>query len=115
MKRILTILFLTVLLFPMSTQNIKHSWQGKKVGYLGDSVTDPLNDGSKLKYWNFLRDWLKIEPYVYAVSGLYPLMDEFTQYFKNADNDRLHPNDEGHKRLVYTLMYQLLTLPCDFE
>jgi len=56
----------------MSAQNIKHPWQGKKVGYLGDSV-------------------------------------------KNADNDRLHPNDEGHKRLAYTLMYQLLTLPCDFE
>jgi len=268
MKRILTILFVTMLLFPMSAQNIKHSWQGKKVGYLGDSVTDPHNNGSKLKYWNFLRDWLKIEPYVYAVSGrqwdniptqidklkaehgddvdailifigtndynagvpigkwfnekpekvvagiheekhpvdrlhrypamdkstyrgrinialdyakrkyptkqivlltpihragfyannknwqptedytnqcgeyidayiqsvkeagnlwavpvidlnsvsgLYPLMDEFAQYFKNADNDRLHPNDEGHKRLAYTLMYQLLTLPCDFE
>ena len=29
---------------------IKHPWQGKRVAYLGDSITDPRNSGSKLKY-----------------------------------------------------------------
>mgnify|MGYP002624421435 CR=1 FL=1 len=47
-----------------------------------------------------------------ALCGLYPLMDEYASYFKSAENDRLHPNDEGHKRMALTLMYQLLTIPC---
>jgi lysophospholipase L1-like esterase len=38
-------------------------------------------------------------------------MDEMTPYFKSAENDRLHPNDEGHRRMALTLMYQLATLP----
>jgi lysophospholipase L1-like esterase len=42
------------------------------------------------------------------------MMDEHAQYFKNAESDRLHPNDKGHERLARTLMYQLLALPCQF-
>ena len=244
-----------------------HPWQGKRVAYFGDSITDPRNNGSKIKYWGYLADWLDIKPYVYgvsgrqwndiprqadkcyeehgdsidaimifigtndynagvpigewftqkpekvvagiheqkhpvdrlhrypvmtdstyrgrinialnkvkrmyptkqiilltpihragfyandknwqptedytnqcgeyvdayvqsvkqageiwalpvidwgAMSGLYPLMDEYAQYFKSAENDRLHPNDKGHERLARTLYYQLLTLPCTF-
>lgn len=52
------------------TTVIRHPWQGKKVGYLGDSITDPRNGGGKIKkYWEFLREWLGITPYVYGVSG----------------------------------------------
>ncbi len=52
------------------TMVIHHPWQGKKVGYLGDSITDPRNGGGKIKkYWEFLREWLGITPYVYGVSG----------------------------------------------
>ena len=46
-----------------------------------------------------------------ALCGLYPLMDEMAQFFKSAENDRLHPNDEGHRRMALTLMYQLAALP----
>lgn len=46
-----------------------HPWQGKRVAYFGDSITDPRNSGSKKKYWGFLQDWLQITPYVYGVSG----------------------------------------------
>ncbi len=46
-----------------------HPWMQKRVAYFGDSITDPRNNGSKLKYWNFLQEWLGITPYVYAVSG----------------------------------------------
>ena len=241
-----------------------HPWAHKKVAYFGDSITDPKNDGSKQKYWNFLQEWLGITPYVYAVSGrqwndiprqadklrqehgdsvdailifigtndynngvpigtwyeekdeqvmyghgkpkelvsrkrrymsfdadtyrgrinvaldkvkrmyptkqlilltpihraqfhrsdtnwqitedytnkcgiyleeyvqavkdagniwgvpvidlnsasgLYPMMDEHSQYFKDADSDRLHPNDKGHERIARTLYYQLLGFP----
>jgi len=246
---------------------VVHPWQGKRVAYFGDSITDPRNNASKKKYWGFLEDWLQMTPYVYGVSGrqwndvprqadkcweehgdsvdaiiifmgtndynvgvplgqwydetadevmagihepkhmvkrlhrtpamdkdtyrgrinialdkvkrmyptkqivvltpihragfypndsnwqpteewanqagrfiadyveaskeaaqvwavpvldwgatsgLFPLMDEHVQYFKNGDNDRLHPNEKGHERLARTLMYQLLTLPCVF-
>ncbi len=48
-----------------------HPWYGKKVGYIGDSITDPKNykDEVKKKYWAFLEEWLGISPYVYGVSG----------------------------------------------
>ena len=49
-----------------------------------------------------------------ALCGLYPMMDEHARYFNNAETDRLHPNDLGHRRIAKTLMYQLLTLPCAF-
>ncbi|MDO4160489.1 MAG: SGNH/GDSL hydrolase family protein [Prevotellaceae bacterium] len=48
---------------------ITHPWQGKRVAYFGDSITDPKNSASKNKYWGLLQDWLGITPYVYAVSG----------------------------------------------
>lgn len=47
-----------------------HPWFGKRVGYLGDSITDPNNYGNEIrKYWDFLREWLGITPYVYGKSG----------------------------------------------
>lgn len=248
-------------------ESFNHPWSGKTVAYLGDSVTDPRNNASDNKYWSWLKQWLGITPYVYAVSGrqwndiprqadklrsehgdnfdaimifmgtndynnavpigrwydesletvdyghryskrpetrmrrkpamdpdtfkgrinialdslkrtfpekqivlltpihrsgfyandknwqvpedymnrcgeyldaytdavieagkvwsvpvidlgsvsgLYPLMDEYARYFHNADTDRLHPNDAGHKRMASTLLYQLLTIPCTF-
>lgn len=53
-----------------SVTQFVHPWQGKKVGYIGDSITDPRNGGGKIKkYWQFLQDWLGITPYVYGVSG----------------------------------------------
>lgn len=48
---------------------LTHPWQGKRVAYFGDSITDPRNNASKKKYWGWLQDWLGITPYVYAVSG----------------------------------------------
>lgn len=246
---------------------LTHPWQGKRVAYFGDSITDPKNKASKKKYWGFLQDWLGTTSYVYAVSGrqwndiprqaealqkehgndfdaivimigtndfnagipvgkwydekeekvmagihgpkhlvdrkrqylcmdgdtykgrinialstvkrmfptkqivlltpihragfysneknwqpteeyrnkcgeymksyvdavkeaanvwavpvidmnalsgLYPLMDEHSGYFHNAETDRLHPNETGHERMARTLLYQLLALPCVF-
>ena len=49
---------------------VQHPWQGKKVGYIGDSITDPNCYGNKIKkYWDFLQEWLGITPYVYGISG----------------------------------------------
>ncbi len=48
-----------------------HPWHGKKVGYIGDSITDPNNNKKdvKKKYWGFLEEWLGTTPYVYGISG----------------------------------------------
>jgi lysophospholipase L1-like esterase len=269
MKKRLTLFILSALLCGAvyGQTTFVHPWMNKRVAYFGDSITDPRNDGSKLKYWNFLQDWLHITTYVYgvsgrqwnnipvqtdklqsehgdsvdailifigtndfnegiplgewydikeeevmagihepkhivtrkrmlpvmttdtykgrinialdklkrtyptkqivlitpihragfyrndknwqptedyynrcgepflryveavkeagniwavpvidlnALSGLYPLMDEHVQYFKDGAVDRLHPNDKGHERMARTLYYQLSTLPCTF-
>jgi len=66
------ILFFMAVLLPLAAhaQNtFTHPWMQKRVAYLGDSITDPKNDGSKLKYWNYLQDWLGISPFVYGKSG----------------------------------------------
>ena len=48
---------------------IQHPWAGKRVAYLGDSITDPNVKAAKKKYWEWLQDWLGITPWVYAISG----------------------------------------------
>ena len=48
-----------------------HPWQGKRVAFLGDSMTDPNNNCSDVpkKYWGYMQEWLGLTPYVYGVSG----------------------------------------------
>ena len=46
-----------------------HPWKGKKVAYIGDSITDPRLKNAKTKWWGFLEDWLGLTSYVYAISG----------------------------------------------
>lgn len=50
---------------------VRHPWHGKRVGYIGDSITDPKNNSNdiKEKFWGFLHRCLGITPYVYGVSG----------------------------------------------
>lgn len=70
MKQILALVVCCWLAMPSFAQTvIPHPWQGKKVAYFGDSITDPNNKASDTKYWNCLEQWLGITPYVYAVSG----------------------------------------------
>lgn len=44
-------------------------WKGKKVAFLGDSITDPNCYSAHKKYWAFLEDMLGIKALVYGVSG----------------------------------------------
>ena len=57
-----------------------HPWSGKKVVYLGDSITDPaqVERHKHDVYWKYLQDMCGIEPHVYAISGyqwdrIYPM------------------------------------------
>ncbi len=58
------------------------------------------------------RNWSVPVIDLYEKCGLYPVMDAGAAYFRDKDHDRLHPNDAGHRRIAYTLLYQLSTLPC---
>ena len=44
-------------------------WKGKKVAYLGDSITDKIHVGTSKNYWQFLEEMLGIEPCVYGING----------------------------------------------
>lgn len=44
-------------------------WNGKKVAFLGDSITDKCHVGTTKNYWQFLQEWLGIEPLVYGING----------------------------------------------
>jgi len=49
---------------------VQHPWFGKRIGYIGDSITDPKSYGDKIrKYWSFLEEWLNTTSYVYGISG----------------------------------------------
>ena len=63
------LLMMTVSMKAQPYVSDNHPWRDARVAYFGDSVTDPRNSGSKIKYWHLLQQWLGITPYVYAVSG----------------------------------------------
>lgn len=49
---------------------IKSQWQGRKVAFLGDSITDARQIGTTNDvYWHMFEDILGITPYVYGISG----------------------------------------------
>ena len=59
MNKTKTWLTLALLALSLSTNAqtlFQHPWQGKRVAYFGDSITDPRNSGSKKKWWNFLQE-----------------------------------------------------------
>ncbi|WP_297062842.1 SGNH/GDSL hydrolase family protein [uncultured Duncaniella sp.] len=54
---------------PTEDINLSTPWKGKKVAFLGDSMTDPKNKSTKKHYWKYLETLMGIEPHVYARSG----------------------------------------------
>lgn len=59
--------------FVLSAQSRKekiHSqWEGKKVAFLGDSMTDKNRIGTTCVYWEYLAQLMGIKPLVYGVNG----------------------------------------------
>ena len=49
------------------TQNSQ--WQGKRVAFLGDSMTDTRRTGTTCVYWEYLSELLGIQPFVYGING----------------------------------------------
>ena len=48
---------------------IENQWYGKRVAWLGDSITDQRQTDEQQVYWQYLEEWMGITPLVYAVSG----------------------------------------------
>ncbi|MDD5184947.1 MAG: SGNH/GDSL hydrolase family protein [Paludibacter sp.] len=44
-------------------------WQGKRVAFLGDSMTDKRRTGTTCIYWEYLSELLGIQPFVYGING----------------------------------------------
>lgn len=47
----------------------RNQWKGKKVAFLGDSITDKVHVGTAKNYWQFLEELLSLEPLVYGING----------------------------------------------
>lgn len=52
-----------------SEKSLGSQWQGKRVAFLGDSMTDPKSSATEAWYWQYLRELLGIDYFVYARSG----------------------------------------------
>jgi len=45
-------------------KTLHSQWQGKRVAYLGDSMTDQRRVGTSCVYWEYLSELLEVEPFV---------------------------------------------------
>lgn len=54
---------------PEAPQTIANQWFGKRVAYLGDSITDERQTKTQRIYWQYLEELLGIVPTVYGISG----------------------------------------------
>jgi len=48
---------------------LESQWKGRKVAFLGDSITDKCHVGCRANYWNFLPGLLGLDAYVYGKNG----------------------------------------------
>lgn len=48
---------------------VESQWKGKRVAFLGDSITDKSRVGTKKCYWEYLAEMLGLQPFAYAVNG----------------------------------------------
>lgn len=52
-----------------ASANESHQWKGKKVAFLGDSITDKQRIGTQKCYWEYLSEMLGIEAFSYGING----------------------------------------------
>lgn len=54
---------------PESAKTPSSQWTGKRVGFLGDSMSDVKSNASEAFYWQYLEELLSIDVHTYARSG----------------------------------------------
>lgn len=50
-------------------KTLHSQWKGKRIAFLGDSMTDPRRVGTNSIYWEYLSELLGIVPVVYGQNG----------------------------------------------
>ena len=55
--------------FVEQTTVMESQWKGKRVAFLGDSITDKKRIGTTKCYWEYLAEMLGLQPFVYAING----------------------------------------------
>lgn len=53
----------------VAAQIQQNQWKGKKVAFLGDSITDKVHVGTTKNYWQYLEEMLGLEAWVYGING----------------------------------------------
>ena len=53
----------------MAEFSLKNHWQNRKTAFLGDSITDAIHVGTTKNYWQFLEEYLQLQPLVYGING----------------------------------------------
>lgn len=48
---------------------IQNQWSGRRVAFLGDSITDERHIGTTKNYWQYLAEMLDLVPFVYGING----------------------------------------------
>lgn len=69
MIRSLIVIVIAIMAWGGQCAAFEHPWSGKRIAFLGDSITDPGVLKEDTHYWGFLQEWLDITPLVYGISG----------------------------------------------
>lgn len=96
MKKLLIIFLLLSVCYGIEAQPVSHPWKGKKIGYIGDSITDPRLKNAKTKWWGYLGEWLDLTSYVYAVSGR-----QWNDAINQANKLKAEHNDDVDAILIF--------------
>lgn len=80
MRKLFALVLAVAVVMPLSVEakkkqeepkqlTIQNQWYGKRVAYLGDSITDERQTKTQKVYWQYLEELLGIVPTVYGISG----------------------------------------------
>ena len=82
---------------PKATECIQQNqWKGKKVAFLGDSITDKIHVGTTKNYWQYLAEMLGIEPLVYGING-----NQWNGILKQAQKLKADVGDEVDAIIIF--------------
>ncbi len=82
---------------PKATECIRQNqWKGKKVAFLGDSITDKIHVGTTKNYWQYLAEMLGLEPLVYGING-----NQWNGILKQAQKLKADVGDEVDAIIIF--------------
>ena len=75
---------------------VRNQWNGKKVAYLGDSITDKNHIGTTKNYWQYLEELLGMRPIVMGISG-----HQWNQILGQAEKLKQEQGDDVDAILIF--------------